>query len=590
MPYSLPTQSMGRAGHRRSYSDTPGSGTFSPMGTLPRRRPTVFHFRDDDSSPSDSDDDRPVHPPLRLKTPAPPRMTRTNSTPILLSNGKPLKSSLKSSSSTLTIQSPPSNHLRLRAASHPNTPLSVPPPKNVHFPSTGSDLATVRIYSRSARPASISLPIEGQGDTETETESERTPASLPFPRFPVTPRKPFAARMTTTKTVHALDPTQSSQIPAPAPPPHANVHLESLLLHSSSSPSLSLSLRGTLLVRNLAYEKTVAVRFTLDEWDTTSEVTARYVASLPALPPALYVPGSGLSPTSSWDDLQSACPATGAADPKWDRFAFTIRLDDYAPSLAARTLWLVARYSTPTVPPAGPPETPLQLEDRAPAPAGANEWWDNNGGRNYRVGFCLRETMEDAYSSEEGEEKVRTPIVPPIRILTTPSTAPPSFPTSTSPPFSSTPPGSGVFSTHTYAFPSAHPALTRLRALSLKNYAAPAPVVSPSSSSPGPHPSPFPAHVRERTPSLLSEDSAEGSPPLTTPTDPASPLPPLPGIGMKMEGGFPATAFGAVKQNEKGEEREEHPTSGSGEAAGIELYWPWARSAPAPASVPTLPP
>jgi hypothetical protein len=81
-------------------------------------------------------------------------------------------------------------------------------------------------------------------------------------------------------------------------------------------------------VRNIAFEKCVAVRFTTDNWTTISESHARYVG-----PSSAHSPGT------------------------WDLFAFTIPLQ------AARTLFLAVRYAV----------------------SDAGEWWDNNGGANFRV-------------------------------------------------------------------------------------------------------------------------------------------------------------------------------------------------------------
>ncbi|KAG6897090.1 hypothetical protein C0992_004174 [Termitomyces sp. T32_za158] len=450
--------------------------------SLPRRRHAapVFHFNE--SSSDTDEDERASLPQLKLRSRptsfhgaptvaiAPP-VQRTNSSPILLSNGKPLKSSLKASASSPDM--PARGSPRVRASS--TAALEGHVAKNVHFPS--SDLATVRFYSRSARPASLSL-ADPAGDTETETETER-PA------------------------VHELDAAQSSAVPAASPATHANVHLESLMLQGPSAGGSDLALKGTLLVRNLAYQKTVAVRFTLDNWDTTSEVLAHYSPSLPALPHALYSPGSGLH-------RPPPEPLPECASPVWDRFTFSIRLDDYAPSLAARTLWLVARYSTPAVP-------EVDAEGEQPA----YEWWDNNSGKNYRVAFKLKHDRP-----------------------------PPRFPTPPPPVVLRAPPS---------------PTQTRLRTLSLSNYAAPTPPTSPTSPMP-------------RSPALSTSAFSEGSPSsLATPVDL---------VNMEMVNGFPATGpsgvgFGAVglaldlggRTDDASEEEK---------GRDVALYWPWARPRPHP--------
>lgn len=174
--------------HRRSHSAGP-----------------VFH--DDHSS---SDDDPPIH------------LGRSN---------KPLKSSLKSSSSSpnTPLHTPNPNLTRPRSVSSPASTL-----KNVHFPSRG--LETIRLFSISAKPASLSSSLSHPDDTETETDSDPS-RGFPFPTFP-----------SPTTTYH-IDITSSSPIPAPDPSPYANVHLESLAV------SIPLALTGTLLVRNLALPK-----------------------------------------------------------------------------------------------------------------------------------------------------------------------------------------------------------------------------------------------------------------------------------------------------------------------------------------------
>ena len=110
----------------------------------------------------------------------------------------------------------------------------------------------------------------------------------------------------------------------------ADVKLESLQLGEDG-----LSIVGKVRVRNIAFEKSVAIRFTCDWWQTTSEVTARYVESLPG----------GLH----------------------DRFQFSIRLNDMLGRIEEKTMFLAVRYT-----------------------ANGKEMWDNNNTSNYRATFTWR--------------------------------------------------------------------------------------------------------------------------------------------------------------------------------------------------------
>ncbi|KAI9436125.1 putative phosphatase regulatory subunit-domain-containing protein [Russula earlei] len=126
-----------------------------------------------------------------------------------------------------------------------------------------------------------------------------------------------------------------SQIPSPYTPTHAEIQLVELT--SVLVPTqLTAQLRGVVRVRNLAYVKHVAARFTTDDWATVSEVTAQYFD-----PP---LPGDGM----------------------WDSFAFSTTLQLHAPPGARcrrRTFLLAVFLSVP----------------------GVGEWWDNNGGNNFRI-------------------------------------------------------------------------------------------------------------------------------------------------------------------------------------------------------------
>ena len=131
------------------------------------------------------------------------------------------------------------------------------------------------------------------------------------------------------------------------------------------------------------------MRFTLDDWHTTNDVLAKHEQSLEALPDGftrsrsgvrkrvadVVLGGGGGSASASGSAL--ALASTSIA-PVWDRFRFEIRMSDYEESVRAgrvRGMWIVARYSTDGSSEGGGRE------------GKAMEWWDNNAGANYWVGF-----------------------------------------------------------------------------------------------------------------------------------------------------------------------------------------------------------
>jgi len=73
------------------------------------------------------------------------------------------------------------------------------------------------------------------------------------------------------------------------------------------------TVEGVVRVRNIAFGKWIAVRFTLDKWQTTSEITARYKESLP----------------------------NGTMDP----FVFIIKLAGVPSRAEEKTLYLAVQYS-----------------------------------------------------------------------------------------------------------------------------------------------------------------------------------------------------------------------------------------------------
>ena len=193
---------------------------------------------------------------------------------------------------------------RFASKSLPATPNC---PKYVHF---DVQLERIKLFQKEQKPSVVSRGGSPTGDYTT-SEGEEYPFPSTDEEGPET-RKVLQISLPNFPTSHA---------------PDADLFLESLFLDDDRK-----SLKGVVQVRNLAFQKWVAVRFTLDWWQTTSEVTATHKDS---------VKGG-----------------------TYDRFQFVIKLQDLLSNIEQKTLFLAIRYNTD-----------------------GREIWDANGGSNYQVQF-----------------------------------------------------------------------------------------------------------------------------------------------------------------------------------------------------------
>lgn len=198
--------------------------------------------------------------------------------------------------------------LRRRPQSLPSTPVY---PKAVHF---DSQLEQIRHFNHAEKPLAVStntspsMDYSSSGEFPFEKEySDKTSEKqyqIELPNFPTG------------------DSANRRDVP---------IRVESVHLSSNGR-----TLIGKVAVKNLAYSKWVAVRFTFDHWQTVSEVSATY-------------------------DSNEA-----NKDPGFDRFTFSIKLVDFT-NLENRQMYFCVRYNV-----------------------GDQEFWDNNYGSNYQVEFRKR--------------------------------------------------------------------------------------------------------------------------------------------------------------------------------------------------------
>jgi hypothetical protein len=248
-------------------------------------------------------------------------------------SGEPLKSSFKVRRSVSVIIDPVNS---ITSKSAPVTPAH----KGVRF---HSQLEHVKLFLAKQKPLAVSRdgnPIDTSG-----TDSE-FPSFIYHGRDDDLKERPLV--------MHRIDvPTAP-----PLPEDTRDVAVENIDL-------VGTVIEGTVRVRNIAFEKWIAVRFTLDKWQTTSEVTARYKESL--------------------------------QNDTFDRFMFSIKLTDVLPRAEEKTLYLAVRYSVP-----------------------GREIWDSNSGRNYQVLFVREKALKSntearAAVVESREESLRADDIADLR-------------------------------------------------------------------------------------------------------------------------------------------------------------------------------
>lgn len=212
---------------------------------------------------------------------------------------------------------------RRRPSSMPGTPTYS---KAVHF---DSHLEHVRHFLQVDRPLAVSAgsspteTYESEVDFPFGSDDSNTSRSLPFEWEIVV-----------------------SNFPAETPERLAQpIRVERIFLSADNK-----TLVGSVAVANIAFNKLVVARFTLDYWKTTSEVVAEYN-----------------------NDVRRKLANDGC-----DRFNFNIKLADQA-NLEAKTLFFCVKYCV-----------------------NGTEYWDNNNSVNYQVDFRKKALPQNGKRGKQG--------------------------------------------------------------------------------------------------------------------------------------------------------------------------------------------
>lgn len=286
----------------------------------------------------------------------------TNTPLIRKKSGQVVRPSLKSSASYSSPRSfnlgTISPNLTLSSSkSEPVTPFNVTTPttsKAVHF---DQNLEQIKLFLTEQKPLAVSRegsPVDTDEGETSASGNENNEIARFFGSMSVlgdlNKKSERRLRMDTNIPLRPLSFLFSSP----------DVTLESLMLAKGEK-----SIMGSVVVRNIAYDKSVTARFSFDGWCTTSEVNA------------------------SW---KGGVGAEKEARTEWDRFEFVIWLGDLklGEEGISRKLELAIRY---------------RITSRG------LEVWDNNGGRNY-IGTFDRQTVPEKERGRRGHVKQKIPSAP----------------------------------------------------------------------------------------------------------------------------------------------------------------------------------
>ncbi|ORY34917.1 putative phosphatase regulatory subunit-domain-containing protein [Naematelia encephala] len=222
-------------------------------------------------------------------------------------------------------------------------PFSEERSKSVRFAGDNENdergLENVVLFLREQKVTAVSKAADGGALTETETERDSEMDASDFVQFRT--RRNAAARARDEEAGFELE--GGSRVPRTrvdfAPDARGALRDEHVVLERVELVNTlgHLSLKGQAIVRNVSFRKWVAVRFTMDHWQTVSETSGLHMVHI---------------------------PSSTTGDEGWDRFSFTIKLDDYKRKLEERQLILCIRFSVE-----------------------GQDWWDSNNGMNYNFNF-----------------------------------------------------------------------------------------------------------------------------------------------------------------------------------------------------------